>query len=184
MSSVGRAPILLPLIGRAPWLLPLSLYEHRPGTETCFPYPLASFGRAPRGSPCRVNRRPSPNTPRTQFLRWPHTTGPPQLLLFYYKVILVRWSPSASFFAQKIALLSEQTHETKRILRGKVRVPPPNDELQTLLGGPVGPVHIAKMCGEATSYLFTFDATKLPAAAACHRFLGKFVTGRAQRQSS
>ncbi len=48
-------------------------------------------------------------------------------------MILVRWSPSASFFAQKIALLSEQTHETNWILRGKVRVPPPNDELQTPL---------------------------------------------------
>jgi hypothetical protein len=39
----------------------------------------------------------------------------------------------------------------------------------------VGPVPIAKVCGKATSYLFVFDATKLPAAAACRCRLGKLV---------
>ena len=44
----------------------------------------------------------------------------------------------------------------------------------------MGPVHVAKVCGKATSYLVTFDATKLPAAAAHRCCLGKFVAGRAQ----
>jgi hypothetical protein len=91
--------------------------------------------------------------------------------------------PGASFSTQKIALLSEQTHETNWILRGKARVPPPNDESQTSSGALVGPVHVANVCSKATSYLFTFHVTKSPAATACRRRLGKFVTGRAQRQS-
>jgi hypothetical protein len=102
------------------------------------------------------------------------------LLLIYYDAIPVRWSPGASFFTQKIALLSKQTHETKRILWEKLHIPPPNNELQTQSGAPVGPVHVAKVCGKATSYLVTFDATKLPAAAAHRCCLGKFVAGRAQ----
>ena len=41
----------------------------------------------------------------------------------------------------------------------------------------MGPVHVAKMCGEAMYHLFKFNVTKLPAATACRRRLGKFVTG-------
>jgi hypothetical protein len=68
-------------------------------------------------------------------------------------------------------------HETNRLVRGKVRVPPTNDESQAPSGAPVGPVHVPKVCGEATRYLFLCDATKPPAATACRR-LGKFGVGR------
>ena len=112
-----------------------------------------------------------------------HHRTPPRLLLIYNEMIPIRWSPGASFFAEKIVLLSEQMHETNRLVRGKIHVPPPNDELQTLSGAPVGPVHVAKVFGKAMNYLFTLGATKLSAATVCHRCLGKFVTGRAQHQS-
>ena len=65
-------------------------------------------------------------------------------------MIPVRWRPGASFIAEEIALLSEQPHETNRLVWGEVRVPPTNDESQATLGAPVGPVHVAKVCGEAT----------------------------------
>ena len=97
--------------------------------------------------------------------------------LIHDETIPVRWRPGASIFAEEIALLSEQTHEANRLVRGKIRVPPTNDESQAPSGAPVCPVHVAKVCSEATSYLFLCDATKLPAATACH-CLGKFGVGR------
>ncbi len=163
------------MIGRAPWLLPLSLCERRLGTNPASPIHLrASFkhreappvvsivGRAPRG-------------PQTRSACWPRTTGSPRLLLIYDEAIPVRWSPGAILFAQKYPSLPNKCTKTNRIVRGKLRVPPPNDESQTPSGAPVGPVHIAKVCSEATSYLFFFFS--MPQSC-----LGKFVAGRAQRR--
>ena len=152
--SVGRAPILLPLIGRAPWLLPLSLCEHRPGKEPASPIHLQAPAKHQEAPPVVliVGRAPIPPELNPRVGHAP--LGPPRLLVIYYEATPVRWSPGAILFTQKIALLSEQTHETNRIVRGKLHVPPPNDESQTLLGAPVGPVHVTKVCGKAPSYLF------------------------------
>ena len=150
------------MIRRAPWLLPLSLCERWLWTEPASPIYLGALVEHQEAPPVVQIVGRAPQGPQTRSGHWPRTTGSPRLLLIYDEAIPVRWSPGAILFAQKYPSSPNTCTKTNQIVRGKLRIPPPNDESQTPSGAPVGPVHIAKVCGEATSYLFFLDATKLP----------------------
>ena len=119
-----------------------------------------SIGQAPRNSPCRDKRQPSTETDPSLDL-W--------VLLPLFACEQRPSTEEAPLFqpsTQNSPPLQTNTHD-KSDPPGELCVPTPNDELQTPLGAPVGPVHVAKVCSKVMSYLFTFDATKLPAAVAC-----------------